>query len=179
MKSKYLTVLFLSGVCFLQARDHSQLSTLESVDIDIHNQTVVITPADDPGQVVRISASLDLRIDDELVDTKRRQRKLLKEYYSTVLAMHDLGARMGVEGAKVGAQARAVAYNALLQVADSFSREPHYYADYRFDTPQSLENMGTALTEMGAEMERLGHKLESAHIRLKRIVPALKRLGWF
>jgi len=179
MKTIYLTILLLTTVGLLPARDHSHWSPLENVDIDLEDQVVVITSVDDPDQVVRISAGLELLIGDQPVNTNRRQQKLIKVYYLTVLAMHKLGARMGIEGAKVGAQARAAVYNALLQVADSFSRRPHYYADYRFDTGPPVENLGAALTEMGVAIEELAHELEATHIRLKWSVPALQRLGWF
>ncbi|MEE9464752.1 MAG: hypothetical protein V3W14_04150, partial [Candidatus Neomarinimicrobiota bacterium] len=64
MKTICLTVLLFAGICLLPARDHSQWSPLENVDIDIEDQTIVITAVDDQDQVVRISAGRELHINN-------------------------------------------------------------------------------------------------------------------
>jgi vacuolar-type H+-ATPase catalytic subunit A/Vma1 len=149
-------------------------------DIDFEDGVLVIEP-EDYDWTVEITEDYELYIDGDRVRTDREQRSLLRRYYRQAQEIDELageiardGAGIGIEGAKVGAQAIANVAKLLLDEYDSDDLD----RDIEIDS-KKLERMAKKIERKADRLESMVDDLDSLHRRLRRSISELDDLRGF
>ena len=146
----------------------TSFSTFEDVDIDIDDGTIVMIYKDNDDVKVEITEDYELYIDNEKVKINKDQRKLVKEYYFSMMLLIDeaktiglQGAEIGVEGAKMGLKAVANVFKLLSSDydTDDLEREMEEEADKLEEEAEKLEKFADKIEERADELERLHDKM--------------------
>ena len=190
MKQSYLLlpVIVLLAVSLSFAADNSHKAKhhsvhtdfLDDVDVDIENGTLVFTSEYDNDLYIEISPDYKLYVSGHPVSLNDQQQKLVADYYDHFMELLDRakiigkkGAKIGLEGAKVGALAVGAAINSLL---DEDDHEIEYALQ---EKKEELEIRSEELEEMAEEIEIVADELEDIHYQMKDDIPDLAKLSWF
>jgi hypothetical protein len=156
------------------------VSTFDSKSIDLDDGVLSIEH-EDRGWIVEITEDYELFVNGIRIRTDRRQRKLLRRYYRDYEDIEELagvlareGARIGVEGAKLGVSAAACAAKLLLEDYDYDDME-----DEIEDKAAEIEKMAEKLERKAEKIEDIADDLEKTHRKLRRSVPELGDLEDF
>lgn len=186
---KILTILLLGILIFASGysadlkkkkttKFKSHSFTLDEVDIDIDDGTLIMIYDNYDDLKVEITNDYELYIDNEKIKINDHQRKLIKEYYISMMQLIDdaktiglQGAEIGVEGAKIGLKAVANVFKLLSSDYDSddLEREMEEETEKLEKHAEKLERQGEALEERAEELERL-------HEKMLHEIPELKEL---
>ena len=185
---KTITVLMLIMVVFaigdsadLKKKKSSSFDshnfTLDNVDIDIHDGTLVMVYEEYDDAKIEITRDFELYIDNEKIKLDNHQQKLVENYYLTMMKIIDdakyiglRGAEVGVEGAKIGLKAVAGVFKLLSDDYDSEDLEREMEAE-----TEELEIEAEKLEELGEELEEEAEKLERLHDQMIQDIPELRK----
>ncbi len=152
------------------------------IELAIENGDIVITSEhrryDDE---VRITDKYQLFINNEEIKTNGEQSEILKKFHdqamelsaeSKIIARE--GARIGIQGAKIGTKAASGVMKMLFLNFDEeeFEREIEKEAE-------EIETMAEKLEEQAEELEEMADNLEETHDDLSREISELNKLKWF
>ena len=154
----------------------------DHISIDMKHGAVVIEHREGRDRSeVEITEEYELFIDGKLVATDQEQEKLLKEYHTLVVDIHDYakeigweGARIGVDGAKIGLQA---GLGVLKMLFTSYDDD-----DLNRDLDRAtakIEKRAEALEDKADIIEDMADDLEDLTIDLSEAIPELAELEWF
>jgi len=159
-------------------------------DIDCHNDgisyhiddgTIVITHDGADFCEIEITEECELYIDGDLIKTNAEGKRLLQEYYDQASELTDAAVRIGLEGAKIGADGAILGIQAVASVAKLLR------SDYDTDDLEREMEMKSAKIEAKAErleekaeaIEDSAEELEELSDQLKDEIPELEELEWF
>ena len=188
---KKITTVLLLGI-FLLSLGHtadlkkkkssifkSDVYSLQNIDIDIDDGTMVMIYEDYDDLKVEITENYELYIDNNKIKTNSRQKKLIKEYYESFLQIIDdakkiglEGAKIGMDGAKIGLKAVAGVFKLLGSDYDSEDLEEELEEEAK-----KLEKQAEKLELKGELLEELADKFEKLHEEMIEEIPELKRLS--
>jgi len=175
-------VLLLSVT--LSAHNWYNDSVLDRVDIDVEENTVIITKADSYNDdYVKITEDYGLIVNGKYIRTNWKQKRLLEEYHETVFKVRYLGKKMGIEGAKMGVAGAQVAVLALSKVVKLFFVDGYDSEEFEEEIDEEIEERieerGEYLEELGNDLEDEIEELEELHEELIEEIPAIEKLSWF
>ena len=157
------------------------ISCLENIDIELKNGSIILTCTDDEDNYVEITEDYDLIINDRLIKTNNKQRKLLADYHDQLTQIVDYakdlgkeGAKIGLRGAKIGLKAIAGIFKLLRSDYDSDDLEAELERE-----AEKLELEAEKLEEAAEDLEYLAEEFEESHSQLKEEIPELDKLEWF
>ena len=154
----------------------------DHISIDMKHGAVVIEHREGQDRSeVEITEEYELFIDGDLITTDQEQEKLLKEYHTLVVDIHDYakeigweGARIGVDGAKIGLQA---GLGVLKMLFTSYDDDD---LDRDLDRATAkIEARAEALEDKAEIIEDMADDLEDLTIDLSEAIPELAELEWF
>jgi hypothetical protein len=136
---------------------------------------------EDEDWTVEITEEYHLYVNGRIIDTGRKQRKLLRRYYRCYEDIEEMaeeiaeeGAKIGIAGAKLGAGAVACAIKVLFDDDDCDDME--YEIEIK---AEELEKMADKLEKKAEKIEDLADDLEKTHKKLRRSIPELGDLEDF
>ena len=154
----------------------------DRISIDMKHGAVVIKHREGRERSkVEITEGYELFVDGELVATDQEQEKLLKEYHTLVVDIHDYakeigweGARIGVDGAKIGLLAGLGVLKMLFTGydADDLDRDLDRATAKIEKRAEALEDKAEIIEDMAGDLEDLTFDLSAA-------IPELSELEWF
>ncbi len=152
------------------------------LEIDLENDgSISISHDDHDDDLIQITDDYELFINDDEVSVDRKQRKLLRNYHTKArilcLAADEIGkegARIGMQGAKLG----AVALVRLVKMLGSDYDSDDFEADMEEDA-EDIEELAEELEERAEELEDLADDMDDIAEQLCDEVPELAALRWF
>lgn len=183
--SLVIIVLFLFSVAARSAdlkdkkcKTHSHWS---HVEFNMDGSSILISYEKDSHEVVEITGDYQLIVNHEPVRLDRGQKKLVKAFHeNTRQLIREAekigweGARLGIHGATLGAEAISGLLSAVLTDydMDDFERDMEEKAS-------KLEAKADKLEEKADKLEELSDKVEDLHDDMVDNIPELRRLEWF
>jgi len=150
---------------------------------DIDDGSVLITHKErgEPRSTVEITETYELYVDDERVTLDADQQALVKDFHVQSMEILDLakvlgweGAKIGVEGARLGAKAVGCLFKLILPGydTDDFENEIEQEADKIEAKAEKLEEKAEAIEDLADELDDLARDMRSD-------IPELRQLRWF
>ena len=155
----------------------------EDTSFDIDDGTIIITHEYFRGEidVVEITDDYQLIINDEAVELTPDQKEMVKEFHVRSMEVVDMakqlgwkGAKIGVEGAKLGLRAVACLFKLMLPDYDTDDYEEEIERE-----AESIEDQAELLEEDAEEIESMIDDLRELAYDMRDKIPAVDDLGWF
>ena len=155
----------------------------DGINLKIDDGDVIITSEKRryKSDEVKITGDCRLYINGKKVDLDDEQAELLKDFYRQAIALDEeakiiakKGAKIGIEGAKIGTKAAAGALKMLFLNFDEDEFEEKIERE-----SEGLEEMAEELEERAEKLEEMADNLEDMHDDLSRKITELRELKWF
>jgi hypothetical protein len=147
--------VFAYGGCPFFSNIGKHVSLLDDVDVEVEGGTLIMTCHDDNYSRIEITEDYNLYLDGELVVISKDQKRLVEDYYDSMIEVIDdattigiKGAELGLAGAKIGIKAVANVWKLLL---------PGYDSD---DFEEAIEREAEALERKAEKLEIQADLLE-------------------
>jgi hypothetical protein len=186
----FLTILTLSLFAFASVApaghthrsrtiSHSHISTLDDINIEFDDKTLVMT-SEDGDDVVEITEDYKLYINDKLIKTDQSQEALLKEFYEQTVDLTECAVAIGAEGAKVGLAGAKVglhAVNGVLKVLFTDYDSDDLERDIEREAAK-VEAKAKLLEDKAEKIEDMADDLEDIYDEMEESIPELRDLDW-
>ena len=150
---------------------------------DFDDGSIIVTHKErgEPRSTVEITDSYELYIDDERISLDADQQDLVRDFHVRSVEIVDFakvigweGAKIGIDGAKLGAKAVGCLFKLLLPGydTDDFEDEIEYEAEKIEAKAERLEEKAEVIEDMADELEDLARDM-------RHDIPELRRLRWF
>ena len=153
----------------------------DGFQLNFEGGTLVVENGDRHGDVVEITADLELYVDGEKIRTDRKDEKLLKAYYAKAENIEVAAEKLGLEGARLGIQGAALGIRAIGKIlhlldedydTEDMEAEIEAEADRIEFEAEGIEEAAEDLEEWIDELMEIGDELQ---VR----IPELEDLDWF
>ena len=154
------------------------------VNLDVKDNGDVIITCDKrryKSDEVKITNDYRLYVNGDRVDLNNHQQELVEVFYHKAIALNEEtkiiveeGARIGLEGARIGANAVSGVFQMFLLDFDEDEFE-----DRIEGRAEDLEEMADKLEEKAEHLEDLADELEDMHDDLDEEISELNELRWF
>ena len=183
---KYVTVsllLIFSFTLFVHAADENDfkrkyMSCIKNADLNIEDENITIY---DDDNSIEITRDYELYVNGRFVKTNTEQKRLLKEYHSAIFEIIDRAKDIGKEGAKLGIDGAKIGLKAIVGVF-KLMRDDYDSGDLEEELElkaEELEEKAEELEKEAEKLEYLADNLEELHDELKEEIPELQDLNTF
>jgi hypothetical protein len=153
----------------------------EHTSLEFDDATLILIHNGHRRSRVEITEDYELYVNNRFVETDKKQRKLLKEYYNHALLVVGYAEEIGLEGAEIGIKGAKIG---LMAVGGIFSllREDYDLDDLERELEieaEKLEARAEELEEQAEELEDIAEELEDISDELADEIPELAELNWF
>ncbi len=154
--------------------------TIDNINIDFDDDDLTVKNIDEKTSFT-IDRKYELYINKKHIKTTPEQRKLTKEMYRSVDMIIEEAKDMGWDGAKIGVEGAKLGLHAIFCVFKLLS--PDYDTD---DLEAEIDKKAKRIEkkanklEMRAEIiEDMARELEDISNRMRKEIPELQKLSWF
>lgn len=154
---------------------------MDGVKYEIEDGSIFISHHGHRYDRVEITEDGQLYINDEFIKLNKEQQRLVASYYDLTIdiviqakSLGHEGARVGIEGAKLGLKAVGGVFKMMFTSYDGDDLDQ----DMEWEA-ERLERKAERLEEKAEEIEELAEELEWTVEEMDETIPELREVGWF
>ena len=174
-----ITMVLTAGAEAHRVCRHDDDRTFNHMTMDFEDGLLVIEHEDEDW-IVEITEDYKLYVNGERVKTDRQQKKLLRSYYRDYEEIEEMAGEIGKDAAKIGIAGAKIGANAVACVALLLLEDYDCDIEIDFDIDEDeIEKLASKLEKKADKIEDLADDLEKTHKKLKKSIPELGDLEDF